>query len=129
MIQPINPAGVEIPGISQAILTEGGRTMYLSGHVPFDAQGGMAGDMAGQLDQVLSNMKGTLAAAGADFDALVRVTFYVKNYDAAQLDDLRQVRDRWFTGPTPPASALIGVQELFVPDALVEVDAVAVLPE
>ncbi|MGI3169557.1 RidA family protein [Pseudooceanicola sp. C21-150M6] len=125
----LNPPGADIPGISQAVIVTGGRLMYLSGHVPFAADGSMAETFEGQLDQVLANMKGTLEAAGADFSSLVRVTFFVKDYDVAQLDALREIRDRWFDTEHPPASALIGVQALFVPQALVEVDAVAVLPD
>lgn len=126
---PINPPGADIPGISQAVYVNGGKLMYLSGHVPFDSEGKMPPDFAGQLDQVLANMKATLEAAGTDFGALVRVTFFVKNYDVSQLTTLREVRDRWIDTTQPPASALIGVQELFIPDALVEVDAIAVLPD
>jgi len=38
MLQAINPPGFSIPGISQAMLVEGGRPLILSGHVPFDAK-------------------------------------------------------------------------------------------
>lgn len=125
----VNPPGADIPGISQAMIVESGRVMYLSGHVPFGSGGALGATLEEQLDQVFSNMKATLAAAGADFSALARVTYFVRDYDAGKLETLRAVRDRWIGGGTPPASALIGVAALFHPDVLVEVDAVAVLPE
>lgn len=128
-LQPVNPPGVTIPGVSQAVIARSDRILFLSGHVPFDETGAMADDLEGQVNQVFANMQATLAAAGTDFSALARVTLYIKDYDPSQLPMLRQVRDKWIVTDTPPASALIGVDALFVPQAMVEVDAVAVLPE
>ncbi len=128
-LEPINPPGVQIPGVSQAVVVGAGRIMYLSGHVPFDEKGQMSDDLETQLNQVFSNMQVTLEAAGTDFSSLARVTVYIKDYDPAQLPLLRQVRDKWISTATPPASALIGVDALFIPQAMVEIDAVAVLPD
>lgn len=47
MLQAINPPGFSIPGISQAMLVEGGRPLILSGHVPFDAKGKLSGRRPG----------------------------------------------------------------------------------
>lgn len=128
MLKAVNPPGADIPGISQAMIVESGKLMYLSGHVPFGPDG-LGSDFESQLDQIFANMKATLAEAGTDFSALARITFYVRDYDGSQLDTLRVVRDRWVNTDNPPASALIGVAALFHPDVLVEVDAVAVLPD
>ncbi|MCA0870380.1 RidA family protein [Seohaeicola saemankumensis] len=128
-LQSINPPGVQIPGVSQAVVVGSGRLMYLSGHVPFDEKGQMSDDLETQLNQVFSNMQATLEAAGTNFSSLARVTVYIKDYDPGQLPLLRQVRDKWISTATPPASALIGVDALFIPQALVEIDAVAVLPD
>ncbi|MFY0681441.1 MAG: RidA family protein [Thalassovita sp.] len=130
MLKPINPPNADIPGISQAIvMPASAQTMYLSGHVPFGANGVAKGDFAAQLDQVFANMHATLQEAGTDFSSVARLTFYVVGYDGSQLDDLRNVRDRWINTETPPASALIGVDALFHPDVLVEVDGIAFLLE
>lgn len=124
----INPAGVKIPGVSQAVVVESGKVMYLSGHVPMGADGKIVGKtIEEQLDRVLANMEYTLKAAGTDFSSLVRVTVYVKGYDISKLQGIRKVRDKWLNMKQPPASALVGVAELFHPQALVEVDAVAVI--
>ncbi len=127
MLRAVNPPGADIPGISQAMIVESGRLMYLSGHVPFGPDG-LKSDFESQLDQVFANMKATLAEAGTDFSSVARLTFFVRDYDGSQLEALRTVRDRWVDTENPPASALIGVAALFHPDVLVEVDAVAVLP-
>ncbi len=128
MLKPVNPEGVNIPGISQAMIVDSGKLMFLSGHVPMGADGKIKGaTVAEQLEQVLANMERTLKAANADFSSLVRVTVYVKDYDVSKLAGIRKVRDKWLNMKNPPASALIGVKDLFVPNALVEVDAVAVI--
>ncbi|AZV93925.1 hypothetical protein CBF45_09480 [Bordetella sp. J329] len=72
--------------------------------------------------------RATLAAAGASSRNLARITIYVCDFQADQLPAIRRARDRFIDPEHPPASALIGVAELFHPDVQVEVDAVAILP-
>lgn len=130
MLRPINPVGPSIPGLSQAMLIESGKLLVLSGHVPFDSEGRIsATDLASQLDQVFANLGETLKAAGADFSGIARLTIYVRNFEQAMLPAIRTVRDRWINTECPPASALIGVESLFHPDVLVEIDALAVVSE
>ncbi|MBY8604435.1 MAG: RidA family protein [Burkholderia sp.] len=129
MLRAINPPGATIPGISQAILVEGGQPLYLSGHVPFDAEGAVVGaDHATQLDQVFRNIADTLRAAGVGFESVARLTIYVRDFDSSLLPQIREVRDRWVNTACPPASALVGVASLFRTDVLVEVDAFAIVP-
>ena len=129
MLHPVNPSGTLIPGISQGMIVEGGRLLFLSGHVPFDAEGKVVGsDVSVQLDQVFRNLQATLHAAGTDFSSLARITIYVRDYTPDLLPKIRTVRDTWIALDHPPASALIGVAALAHPDILVEVDAVGVLP-
>lgn len=129
MLRSVNSPGSPIPGISQAILIEGGSLLLTSGHVPLDTAGYVAGtDIAAQLEQVFRNLDATLRAAGTDFGMVARLTIYVRGYDPAHLPAIRQVRDRWIDRDNPPASSLIGVAALFHPDVLVEVDAVAAMP-
>jgi len=126
-MRSINPPGSNIPGISQAMIIEASRLVFLSGHVPVRPDGTIAGpDLEAQLVQVFINLGTTLTAAGSSFDDLVRVTLYVRDYRLDLLDTIRRVRDRFVNSACPPASALIGVAALFHPDVLVEVDAVAV---
>ncbi|BAC91442.1 RidA family protein [Gloeobacter violaceus] len=128
-MRAINPPGFSIPGISQAILVEDRHLLLLSGHVPFRADGTLAGpDLATQLEQVFENIAATLEVAGASFDAVARLTIYICEYDPCLLPTIRAIRDRWVNLERPPASALIGVASLFHPDVLVEIDALAVAP-
>ena len=126
---PINPPSANIPGISQGVIVDGGNLLLLSGHVPMRRDGSVvAANLEAQLEQVLENMKETLAAAGGDFRNVARLTIYVRNYQPDQLGVIRTVRDRYIDAACPPASALIGVASLFHPDVLVEIDAIAVVP-
>ena len=128
-LRAVNPAGFSIPGISQAIVADNGRTLYMSGHVPMTPDGELLPpDLETQLNQVFENLDTTLRAAGATPSNLARITIYVRNFHADQLPVIRDARDRFIDTDQPPASALIGVAELFHPGVLVEVDAIAVLP-
>ena len=59
---------------------------------------------------------------------LVKLTIYVRNLQPDQLTIIRKVRDQFIQAELPPASSLIGVAQLFHPDVLVEVEAIAVIP-
>lgn len=128
-MQAINPPFVDIPGVSQAVLAPKGRTLFISGQVPMGPNGLAGEDLASQADQAFANFEATLAAAGATWDDVARLTFYVKGYDPTQLDTMRALRDKWVTSSVPPASALIGVADLFHPQALIEIDGVAVISD
>lgn len=130
MLRAVNPVSANIPGISQGMIVEGGRLMFLSGHVPIGPDGAIAGPgLEAQLRQVFANLDQTLKAAGIGFANIARLTIYVCNYQPEQLPTIRAVRNLFVSAAQPPASALIGVAALFHPEVLVEVDAIAVIPE
>lgn len=100
--------------------------LFISGQVAFDKDNNVVGvgDPTAQTRQTLENMKAVLAAVGATFENIVKVTVYItdmKNFDA-----IHKVRQEYFSR-SPPASTLIQVSKLAHPDLLVEIDAVAVL--
>jgi 2-iminobutanoate/2-iminopropanoate deaminase len=130
MLTPIVPAGQWIPpGLSQAVLIKGGNLLVLSGHVSVNSDGAVVGsDVESQLLQTFENMAATLKAAGADFHSVARLTYYIVNYQPGHLQAIRSVRDRFINLEKPPASTLIGVATLALPNFLVEVDAIAVVP-
>ena len=130
MLTPIVPAGQWIPpGLSPAMLIQGGNLLLLSGLVSTNSAGAIVGsDVESQLNQTFENMAATLRAAGADFHSVARLTYYVVNYQPSHLQVIRSVRDRFVNLEKPPASTLIGVAALALPGLLVEVDAIAVVP-
>ncbi len=101
--------------------------LYISGMLPVDAGGELvgAGDVIAQSEQVLDNVGAVLKATGATFDDVVRVGVYVR--DMADRELINTVRRRYF-GDARPASTLVEVSALALPDALVEIEAVALLP-
>ena len=129
-LRTVNPPGPQIPGISQAVVIESGKLLLLSGHVPIGADGSIAGPgLEAQLEQVFANLRDTLEAAGSGFAHVARLTIYLCDYTPAMLPTVRAVRDRFVDTSQPPASALVGVAALFLPGVLVEVDAIATVPE
>jgi 2-iminobutanoate/2-iminopropanoate deaminase len=106
---------------------EAGGFLYISGMLPVDANGDLvgAGDVMRQSEQVLDNVGAVLRATGASFDDVARVVVYVRNMADREL--INSVRRRYF-GDARPASTLVEVSALADPDALVEIEAVALLP-
>jgi reactive intermediate/imine deaminase len=127
----LNPATVAPPigSYSHAVRVDTGDAVwiYVSGQLAFDADGQLVGrgDLRAQTEQVFENLTHVLEANGASFEHVVKLqTFFTT------LDDLtgsREVRARYLPDE-PPASTAVQVAALVVPDALIEVDLVAVVP-
>ncbi len=111
---------------SQAVVTAGGRTVWLAGQVAAaDASGKpLTGDFDGQVREVFSRLGQTLAEAGGDLGDMVTMTVFIT--DARYGDRFTQLRKEIF-GDNFPASALITVAGLARPEMLVEVQGIAVI--
>jgi enamine deaminase RidA (YjgF/YER057c/UK114 family) len=128
----LKPSGLApAHGYTHAVVTKPGKLIFLSGQVANDPSGQLVGkgDLKAQTDQVFANLKTALAATGAIFNDVVKITWYIKGYKPDDLPVLRGVRDKYVNTAQPPASTLIGVASLFQEDYLLEVDAIAVVPE
>ena len=128
----LKPSGLApAHGYTHAVVTRPGKLTFLSGQVANDPSGQLVGkgDLKAQTEQVFANLKTALAAAGATFNDVVKITWYVKNYKPEDLPALRAIRDKYVNTAEPPASTLVGVASLFQDDYLIEVDAIAVVPE
>ena len=119
------PEGVA-PGRGYTHVVSGsGRLAAISGQVAFDESGQIVGqgDAEAQARQVFENLRRCLAAAGATFDDVIKLTYFVT--DAAYMPSIRTVRDEFLgTGPLP-ASTAVQVAALVVPDLLLEIEALA----
>ncbi|MFD7389472.1 RidA family protein [Streptomyces sp. NPDC059852] len=111
----------------------GTKHVHVSGQIARQADGTAVapGDLAGQVAQALRNTAVGLSGAGATFTDVVRLTFYVTRWSPEKIGDfmsgVEAVADEiGLPLPLPPAS-LIGVEYLFEPDVLVEVEATALL--
>lgn len=119
------------PGYAHAV-TASGRLAFVSGQVAVDADGkAVGGDMAAQTRQALGNLHRVLRSLGADWPDVVRFNWYVT--DVTDIQAVRDVRDeliRPALGDRPnPASSLVRVAGLYLPELLIEVDAVVSVPE
>ncbi|HEV2097437.1 MAG TPA: RidA family protein [Stellaceae bacterium] len=111
---------------SQAVVTQGGKTVWLAGQVAAaDAAGRpLGGDFDAQVREVFSRLGQTLAEAGGNLGDMVTMTVFIT--DARYGDRFTQLRKEIF-GDNFPASALITVAGLARPELLVEVQGAAVI--
>ena len=107
-------------------VTGPGRTVYISGQLGLDRNGDLDRDFRAQTVQVFENLKAALAAVGATFKDVVKVNSYLA--DIGDLPVLREVRAGYLNAAALPASTTIAVSDFARPHALLEVEAVAVLP-
>jgi enamine deaminase RidA (YjgF/YER057c/UK114 family) len=111
---------------SQAVVTEGGKLIWLAGQVAAEDSSGksLAGDFDGQVREVFARLGKTLAEAGGALSDMVTMTVFIT--DARLGDRFTQLRKTIF-GDNFPASALTTVAGLARPELLVEVQGVAVI--
>jgi enamine deaminase RidA (YjgF/YER057c/UK114 family) len=124
-----NPEGIAKPaGYTHVVeMTGPGRTIYIAGQLGYDATGkraGEPGDFTAQATQAFENLKIALTSVGAGFEHVVKLNNYLTNISHLPL--FRDVRNKFITG-TPPASTTIEIPKLARPDALLEVEAIAVV--
>ena len=104
-----------------------GPLLFVSGVVPVDGAGRLVGgdDVVAQARQVFSNLGAVLAAGGATFADVVKVTVFLTDVDdRARINVVRQEA----FGEARPASTLVEIAALAIAGARIEVEAVAVVP-
>jgi enamine deaminase RidA (YjgF/YER057c/UK114 family) len=127
----LNPENlVRPPTYSQVVEIAGpGRMVFIAGQIGVDPEGklvGAPGDFRAQATQVFENLKGALAAVGATFDNVVKLNNYM--IDVANQPVLREVRERYLNMAAPPVSTTVQVVRFVRAGALLEIEAVAVIP-
>lgn len=123
------PPGVA-PGTGYTqVVTGSGRLVQVSGQVAFDEQRNLVGegDPKAQARQVFENLRRCLAAGGAGFEHVVKLTYFMT--DIAHLAAIREARNEYFGALPLPASSAMQVAALFKPDVLIEIEALAIVPE
>jgi len=125
-ITHINPDGLhKNPAFSQAVMAEGGKTIYIGGQNGILPDGTMAGDtLAAQTEQAYRNMIEILKTVGASQENVVKQTIYVvKGQDIRE--GFAATQQAW--GNFPTAISFVFVEALGVAGALVEIEAIAVI--
>jgi reactive intermediate/imine deaminase len=126
----INPKEVAPPlkpHYSNSVRVTAGPLLFIAGQIATDAQGRLvgAGDLRAQATQVLENIRAILRANSADMEDVVNVTVYVT--DIRAFHDISDIRLRYFP-KDGPASAIVEVSKLALPELMIEISAVAAVP-
>jgi len=129
----VNPASLGAPsGFSHAVVSRGGRTVWLAGQTALDTEGRIVapGDVVAQFEQALGNLLTALREAGGEPEHLVTMTAYIVDVPDYR-GRARAIGRVWrrLVGTHYPALAGIGVARLWDDDALVEVQGVAEIPD
>ncbi len=127
VINPPEVAAPLKPHYSNAVRVSAGPLLFIAGQVALDAKGQLVGkgDLRAQAVQVLENIRAILRAAGADMQDVLKLTVYVTEIRA--YEDLADIRLRYFP-KNGPASAIVEVSRLALPDLMIEIEAVAAVP-
>jgi len=104
-----------------------GGFLHVSGVIAVDGEGNLVGgdDVVAQTRQVLENMRAILEAGGCGFEDVVKVTIFLTDVDDRPL--INPLRQEAF-GSVRPASTLVEVSRLVLPEAKVEIECVALVP-
>jgi 2-iminobutanoate/2-iminopropanoate deaminase len=127
----MNPDTVAAPigSYSQSVRVETADAtwIYVSGQIAvgLDDELVAPNDLPAQTQQVYENLRAVLEAHGATFGDVVKIQTYFTTLDG--LAESREIRARYLPAE-PPASTAVQVVALVVPDAVIEVDVVAVVP-
>lgn len=118
-----SPKVRSIPGMSQAVRTDR-PLLFVSGQVALDVEGAIVGrgDFEAQVHQVMSNLAFVLESGGGSLDKVVKLGIFLT--DLRHLEEWRSLRANYLSSPFP-ASTLVVVDSLIIPDLLIEVEAIA----
>jgi enamine deaminase RidA (YjgF/YER057c/UK114 family) len=131
-VEHLNPKGLhKNPAYSQAVVAKGNvKSVYVGGQNAVDTSGNVVGvdNVKVQAEQIFKNLETALAAGGAKLDDVVKWNIYVVQGQPPQpaFEVFQRV---WGDRPNPPLITLLFVSGLAHPDYLMEIDAVAVVPE
>jgi enamine deaminase RidA (YjgF/YER057c/UK114 family) len=129
-MERINPAGLARPsGFSHAVSAPAGRLVFLAGQLGMDRDGRVVpGGVMAQFEQALSNLLTALAAAGGHPSDLASLTIYLTDVEDYQAKG-KEIGAVWrrLAGSDYPAMAGVGVTKLWLPDAMVELQGIAVV--
>ena len=127
-MKPINPDGWPTPrGYANAMLAENG-VLFVAGQIGWDAQGKLKPDFVGQFRQALANIRSIVEAAGGRVEQIARLTWFVTDLEQYRGNGrelgaaYREVMGRHF-----PAMTVVEVKGLVEKDALIEIEASAVI--
>ena len=128
----INPDSLnKNSAFTNVVVVEGNvKTVHIGGQDAINASGEIVGkgDIVAQTEQVLANVRAALEAGGARPEHIIKWNIYVVEGQSLQAG-FGAFQRAWPQTPNPPAITGMFVSGLAHPDFLVEIDAVAVVPQ
>lgn len=120
-----NPAFTNVVAVTGQV-----KTIYIGGQDAVDASGTIVGkgDIKKQTEQVLANLQAALKAGGAELENVVKWNLYIVQGQPLQ-PGFEAFQKFWGRRPDPPVITAMFVSGLANPDFLVEMDAIAVVPQ
>lgn len=111
--------------LSQAIQLD--HLIFVSGQAAIGDDGEIVGkgDFDRQADQAFKNLNRVLQAAGSSLRHVVKVTIFLTSMD--NFSKIVELRRKWFAAPYP-ADTIVEISGLYSPDAMIEIEAIAVAP-
>lgn len=102
-----------------------GDLLFISGQAAIDQSGRIVGvgDFEAQAKQAFKNLDRVLRAGGSSLRNVIKVTIFLT--DMTNFDRIVKLRGQWFTAPYP-ADTIVEVRSLYSPDAMIEIEAIAV---
>jgi enamine deaminase RidA (YjgF/YER057c/UK114 family) len=131
-VRYINPDTLnKNPAFTNVVVVEGNvKTVYIGGQDAINASGEIVGkgDIVAQTEQILANVRAALEAGGARPEHIIKWNIYVVEGQSLQAG-FAAFQNAWPQTPNPPAITGVFVSAIAHPDFLVEMDAVAVVPQ
>ena len=131
-VRYVNPDSLnKNPAFTNVVVVEGHvKTVHIGGQDAINASGEIVGkgDIAAQTEQVLANVRAALEAGGARPEHIIKWNLYVVEGQPLEAG-FAAFQNAWPETPNPPAITMAFVSGLAHPDFLVEMDAVAVVPQ
>lgn len=124
----INPIGVFDPkGYSHVV--KAGNQLFISGQVAIDSKKNIVGlkDPEAQTKQIFKNIYQCLSSQGVGLESIAKINIYVTSPE--YISSFRKVRNNYFSAGQEPAATLVVVSQLASPELLIEIDAIAILPQ
>ena len=120
----INPDPYKLYNLAQGYVVN--NMLYISGQTAYDLSGKLIGinNFDIQAEQTFKNLKRILEAGGSSMKNIVKVTIFLK--DMSNFSKIVALRQKYFTAPYP-ADTIVQVSSLYSLDALIEIEAIAIL--
>lgn len=112
--------------LSQAMQV--GNLVFVSGQAGVGDDGNIVGprDFDQQANQAFRNLRRALEAAGSSLQLVAKVTIFLTSME--NFASIVELRRKWFSAPYP-ADTIVEVSALYSPDAMIEIEAIALVPE